>query len=103
MAETQLMAGLAQRLRATAAARDWHALGQADRDLAAWLACSGHAAAMSASERAALQDLQQAHQRAQDQCAAASDELAQRLSDLRCHKDGWLAYTLNSDMNDAKV
>ncbi|NMM76289.1 hypothetical protein B2J88_10935 [Rhodococcus sp. SRB_17] len=101
MAKARQMANLTQRLRAAAAAQNWRALEQADRDLATWLELPAQAGALSDTERASLQNLERAHQQARAQCAAASDELAQRLSDLRTHKDGWLAYALNSDLNDA--
>ncbi len=90
MAKARQMAGLAQRLRAAAAAQDWLALDQADRDLAGWLALPVQAGALSDTERAALQNLERAHQQARAQCVAASDELAQRLS-RPAHQQGRLA------------
>lgn len=103
MDKAQQMAGFALHLHKAAATQDWQALGQIDHALATWIAQPAQSSALSPVERAALKELQRAHQQARLQCAAAGDELAQRLSELRANKDGWLAYALNSDMNEAKL
>lgn len=97
------MVRLAQRLRTAAGAGDWQAVAAADRELATLLAqLRAGGAALPPGEEAVLGDLDLAHQEARMRCASAADQLAARMAELQAHKDGWLAYAMNSDTPDAK-
>lgn len=105
MAKAAHMDRLAQRLHDAAATGDWQALAAADQELAALLSRMATPAALATltpAERTALQSLDQAHRQARGHCTAAGERLAQTMADLQANKDGWLAYALNSDLNESQ-
>jgi hypothetical protein len=84
-------------LRDASAARDWERLGVATRALAPQLAALGAAGPWTPSERTALAQLREAHDRAADTCAAALVALERRLDEMRANKEGWIAYALDNE------
>jgi len=91
---------LAQRLRGASEAQDWAALAVIDQELAQWLR---QAAPLTEAERLALKPLADAHEQARAACAAAAETLARRIEALQAGKDGWLAYALHSESDDANA
>jgi len=91
---------LAQRLRGASEAQDWAALAVIDQELAQWLR---QAAPLTGAERLALKPLAHAHEQARAACAAAAETLARRIEALQAGKDGWLAYALHSESDDANA
>jgi hypothetical protein len=51
---------------------------------------------LSAAERAALQNLREAHDHAAEAVAAAARALKTRMDDMRANKDGWIAYAMHN-------
>ncbi|MET0981032.1 MAG: hypothetical protein ABWY02_02960 [Telluria sp.] len=88
---------LAADLRAAAAAADWEQLDTAARLLGPQLSGMAAQGPWSAAERSAVALLRSAHQQAFDACAQASEALGARLDEMRSNKDGWIAYTLDSE------
>lgn len=88
-------------LRAAAAGADWALLGEHVRALAPRLRALAAYGPWSASERQAIARLRAAHDTAFDAVAAATDELAVHLQQLRTNKDGWIAYAMHSDTEQA--
>ena len=91
---------LAQRLRGASEAQDWAALAVIDQEFAQWLR---QAAPLTEAERLALKPLAHAHEQARAACAAAAETLARRIEALQAGKDGWLAYALHSESDDANA
>lgn len=102
MARLLRITGWSARLQAASAAQDWLALDNTDRELADMLPTLAARADWSPAERAALHELALSHQQARLRCAQACDALQQRLNDVQAHKDGWLAYALNSSPEESQ-
>jgi len=88
---------MGQALRTAAAGADWPLLGEHVNALAPRLHALAARGPWSAAERQALLGLRAAHAAAFEAAAAASDELAARLEQLRSNKDGWIAYAMCSE------
>jgi hypothetical protein len=84
-------------LRDAAAAADWTRLGEHANALAPQLQALAARGPWSPAERQALLRLRTAHDAAFEATAAASNELAARLEQLRTNKEGWAAYAMHSD------
>jgi len=91
---------LARRLRRAASAADWSALGAIDRELAHVLRWTPPT--WSSPERAALEAVRRAHGEARELCAHETARVDKVLSQMRRHRDGWMAYAL-SDSNDPEA
>ena len=90
------MAALALRIEAAARANDWSALAAVDREVADVLRAVAKQGKRSAAERAALQQLREAHRVSRERCGTEAAHLGERLDDLRAHKEGWLAYSVSA-------
>jgi hypothetical protein len=87
---------LEKALRTAAAVDDWAALQMADRKVANGLRAMATGAAWTPAERAAMLSLRKAHAETRAHCAASLASVGQHLSNLQANKEGWLAYALNS-------
>ncbi len=95
---------LVRGLMSAIAANDWKALDQADREVASVLSALGTVAeAGAAYPELQLQELRHAHQQAQQHCARELEKLGQHLKELGEHKEGFIAYALNSKLEEAKA
>lgn len=92
---------LAARLVAAADKRDWSALAEADRALAGLAERLAAQAALSEAERDALARARAAHRIASQRCATESGRLADVLEGMRSRREGWVAYTLAEQWNEA--
>jgi hypothetical protein len=92
---------MGEALRAAAVAADWALLGEHANALAPRLRALAARGPWSAAERQALQRLRNAHDDAASAAAAASDQLALKLEQLRSNKDGWIAYAMHSATESA--
>ena len=101
MARTAAIGMLAAALADAGAARDWERLGALAKALAPQLSALAARGPWTAAERAALTRLRAAHDGAAAACAAALEELGQRLAEMRNNKDGWIAYALASETESA--
>lgn len=97
----KLLQGLAARLGAAAAERDWLALTRLDSDLAAQLpAWSGDTATWSAGERQALQQLRQVHADTRGLVDTELSHLARLLRGLTDKQGRWTAYAASADWEE---
>jgi hypothetical protein len=95
---------LAQGLRDAVRAQDWAALTRYDQVVSALLSeLVDHGALLSSTERTALADLALAHKQGRVECANATELLSRHIDHLLSNKDGWLAYALNSDLNETEI
>lgn len=101
MARTAAIGMLAAALADAGATRDWERLGALAKALAPQLSALAARGPWTAAERAALARLRAAHDGAAASCAAALEELGQRLAEMRNNKDGWIAYALASETESA--
>jgi len=85
---------LGAQLDAATGGADWDGLERAVRDLARQLQALAVKGPWSAAERAALQRLRAAHERAAQAGAAAAAGLQTRMDEMRDNKEGWIAYAL---------
>lgn len=85
---------LARRLRRAMRAADWSALAALDREVAQALRSTPRL--LPSQERAALADLQRAHREARERCAQEAARLDTALSQMRQHRDGWMAYAMSN-------
>jgi hypothetical protein len=85
---------IAASLRGAADAAAWEQVAQMTRALAPQLDALATRGPLSATERAALQRLREAHDHAFDAVAAASQALQTRMDDMRANKEGWIAYAM---------
>lgn len=93
---------LGAQLDTAAAARDWSALDVHARALGQRLSALAASRPWSAAERAALAQLQAAHGAAAAACDGAAEALSLRLEDMRTNKEGWIAYTLETETGCAE-
>jgi hypothetical protein len=93
---------LAKRLARLSAERAWDELVVVDRELAALLPVLA-ARQCTAAERASLAQLQEAHEEARKRCASEITELGLRLLQMRVHKDGWIAYAMNNELDEGRA
>lgn len=91
---------IAARLTALAAARDWAGLRAVDLELAGLLRGIGPEPELSRAQRAALAALRQAHAQAREQCAQESLRLNEHITQMRTHRQGWLAYAASNEDED---
>jgi hypothetical protein len=91
---------IAARLTALAAARDWAGLLAIDLELAGLLRGIGSEPELSRAHRAALAALRQAHAQAREQCAQESLRLNEHITQMRTHRQGWLAYAASNEDED---
>ncbi|PZN28366.1 MAG: hypothetical protein DIU71_16105 [Proteobacteria bacterium] len=95
MDSARRLARFAERFAADSAQGDWQSVRRLDRELAALLRRLAAKQPLSAAERAALNALRAAHETARARCARATTQLGDKLSHMRTHKDGWMAYAMN--------
>ena len=88
---------MAKKMNAAIAAEDWKLLGAIDTLVAATLPHMAAQGKWSAAERAALSALHQMHQEAVRRCDLATEDLGRRLNEMQANKEGWLAYSLDSE------
>ncbi|USX16947.1 hypothetical protein NHH88_14605 [Oxalobacteraceae bacterium OTU3CAMAD1] len=84
-------------MNAAIAAEDWKLLGAIDTLVAATLPQMAAQGKWSGAERAALSALHQMHQEAVRRCDLATEDLGRRLNEMQANKEGWLAYSLDSE------
>ena len=101
MDSTQQLMRLAGRLVAAADGRDWSALATADRELAALAFGLATQPSLSDAERDALARASAAHRIASHRCSSESGRLAGLLDALRHNREGWVAYALTDEWNEA--
>jgi hypothetical protein len=89
-------AALALRIDAAARANDWPALAAVDREVADVLRVIAKQGLRSTAEKAALQQLREAHRVSREICAGQAAHLGERLDELRARKEGWLAYSVSA-------
>jgi hypothetical protein len=94
MARVLAIGRLGAALDAAASGADWDGLERAVCDLARQLQALAVEGPWSAAERAALQQLRSAHERAAQAGAAAAADLQTRMNGMRDNKEGWMAYAL---------
>jgi hypothetical protein len=87
---------IAASLRGAADGAAWEQLAQMTRALAPQLEALAARGPLSGAERAALQQLREAHDHAFDAVAAASQALQGRMDDMQANKDGWIAYAMQN-------
>lgn len=87
---------LAQQLSAATAAADWAALAALNTLIASTLPTLAAQGAWTPAERAALAALRDLHLAAVAKVNGATAELGQHLQDMSNHREGWLAYALDS-------
>nr|WP_315213443.1 hypothetical protein [uncultured Duganella sp.] len=88
---------MAKKMNAAIAAEDWKLLGAIDTLVAATLPQMAAQGKWSGAERAALSALHQMHQEAVRRCDLATEDLGRRLNEMQANKEGWLAYSLDSE------
>jgi hypothetical protein len=92
--------GIAARLTALAVARDWAGLRAADLELAGLLHGIGSKPELSRAQRAAWAALRQVHVQVREQCAQESVQLNEYITQMRTHRQGWLAYAASNEDED---
>jgi len=83
---------LARRLEESSLAKNWRALERANADTSRIVADLHAQGPWSNEERAALEQLKQAHDRARARCAAALRGVSLQLAEVSSNREGWLAY-----------
>jgi hypothetical protein len=101
MDSAQQLLTLARNLVAAADARDWRQLAQQDLELAALARRLSAQPVLSEAERDAVARARAAHLIASSRCAAESDRLAGLLEGLQSNREGWVAYALTEQWNEA--
>lgn len=91
---------LAQKMSAATASEDWKTLAAINTLMTSTLPAMAAQGKWTPAERAALTVLRQLHQQAAARCDQAAAGMDQHLSAMRTHKEGWLAYALNSEYAD---
>ena len=99
MDRTRAIDALAAALQGALARADWDRLGAGVQALAPRIRELAQAGRWSAAERAALDRLRDAHERARVQVDAASAQLQARLDDMAGNKEGWMAYALEGELD----
>lgn len=92
--------GIAARLTALAAARDWAGLRVVDLELASVLRGMDSMPTLNKGQRAALAALHQVHTQVREQCAQESLRLNDHITQMRTHRQGWLAYAASNQDED---
>ncbi|KQQ36117.1 hypothetical protein ASF61_07935 [Duganella sp. Leaf126] len=92
---------LTQKMHAAVSAEDWPMLASLDTLLASTLPQMAAQGPWDAAEKAALSALYQIHQEAARRCGLATAELGRKLSALQAHKEGLLAYALDSELAES--
>lgn len=97
MARQAALLNLAYRLSQAAVERDWAELARVDAEIAAQLPRLIARGNWTPAEQQTLRGLRDAHREALALCVREADRLDARLVDMCAHKDGWLAYAMNTD------
>lgn len=90
-------AKLAQQLTRASANHDWAELGEVDADMAAVLPRILALGPLTQVESRALERLRAAHGAALESCAREAARIDAKLMAMREHREGWMAYALDSD------
>lgn len=89
-----VLAVMATRLRAAAAARQWVAVGRIDSEIATLLAALRQGCPLSDAEQQAVAALAAVHGLAREACSDEAARLERRLTEMCTHRDGWMAYAM---------
>lgn len=89
-----ILASMATRLRAAAAARQWVAVGRIDSEVATLLAALQHGCPLSDAEQQAMDALAAVHGLAREACSDEAARIGRRLTEMCTHRDGWMAYAM---------
>lgn len=89
-----VLASMATRLRAAAAARQWVAVGRIDSEIATLLDSLQRGCPLSDAEQQAVDALAAVHRIARESCVDEAVRLERRLAEMCAHRDGWMAYAL---------
>jgi hypothetical protein len=81
---------------------DWGALAQFDRELAAQLQLLSKRQ-LSREERTALDRLRSAHDAARERCEREFARVDTQLSQMRAHKEGWMAYAMSNELEEERA
>jgi len=92
---------LAQKLSAATASSDWKALAAIDALVAGTLPALAAQGSWSPAERAALAALRSQHRAALAKVGAATDELDTHLQNMQNNREGFIAYALDNDNDNA--
>lgn len=94
---------LARRLAEGAAAGDWQAVAELDQEIAEFLRGLRQRRQWSSFERIAFEQLRVAHAQARECCERESQRVGEQLAQLRAHKDAWIAYGMNQELNESRT
>ncbi|HEY4367427.1 MAG TPA: hypothetical protein VGN07_09375 [Steroidobacteraceae bacterium] len=97
MDKTSQLAQLTLQLARLAADPDWRALAGIDRDIALVLQRLSQQEQWTPTELVALRKLRTAHEAARERCVQESTRVEAKLTQMRTHKDGWMAYAMNNE------
>lgn len=96
------LAKLSRQLERAAAESDWSALGALDRELAGLLRTTA-SRQWTPKERSALEALHRAHTLAREHCERETTRMDGVLSQMREHKDGWMAYAMSNESDEVRT
>lgn len=82
---------------------DWGALAQFDRELAAQLQLLSKRQQWTQEERMALDRLRRAHDAARERCEREFARVDTQLSQMRAHKEGWMAYAMSNELEKERA
>lgn len=94
---------LALQLSHLSADGDWHALAALDRELAVLLPKLSKQRQWTREERAKLDELKRAHDVAFERCVRESARIETQLSQMRAHRDGWMAYAMGNELEEDRA
>jgi hypothetical protein len=92
---------LTRRVRRATSATDWSALGVLDHEIAHLLRWMP-GGPWKEQERTALAELRSAHAEARERCGCEAARVEEVLLHMRLHRDGWMAYAMNVEQDEAR-
>ena len=94
---------IARNLLSASQRGDWTLLESVDRQLAELLTRRTEWGQWSQQEMMALAAVQRAHEQARERCATETQAMRARLSQMREHKAGFLAYAMNGEVAEERA
>jgi hypothetical protein len=82
---------------------NWQTMAAANREVHMLLSALTSEGEPVGGAFADLEKLRNAHQHAQEHCARELEKVGKRLEELREHKEGWIAYALSENEEEAKA